>query len=82
MRTAEAYLFDVTGSFIHPVPAREGDVLVVRPGTAVPIAVVRVVRGQWVVVYVGPPNYGALLLPLCDGLLKPQTRADAMFWAA
>jgi hypothetical protein len=75
-------LFDVTGSFIHPVPARTGDVLVVRPGTAVPIAVVRLVRGQWAVVHVGPPNYGALLIPLCDGLLTPQTPADALFCAA
>jgi hypothetical protein len=70
------------GLFIHPVPARTGDVLVVRPGTEVPIAVVRLVRGRWTVVHVGPPNYGALLIPLCDGLLIPQTPADALFLAA
>ena len=81
MRSA-AFLFDVVGSFIHPVPARTGDVLVVRPGTDVPIAVVRKLKGRWTVVHVGPPNYGALLIPLCDGLLSPQTLADAQFLAA
>jgi len=81
MRSA-AYLFDVLGAFIHPVPARQGDVLVLRPGTEVPIAVTRLVRGKWTVVHVGPPNYGALLIPMCDGLLSPQTLADAMFLAA
>jgi hypothetical protein len=79
---AAAYLFNVAGDMIHPIPAREGDVLVVRPSGAVPIAVVRVLKGQWRVVHVGPPNYGALLGPLCDGLLIPQTPADALFWAA
>lgn len=82
MPSAAAFLFDVIAPFIHPVPARQGDVLVVRPGTAVPIAVVRRVRGTWTVVHVGPPNFGALLIPLCDGLLMPQTPADALFWAA
>lgn len=79
---AAAYLFDVVGAFIHPVPARTGDVLVIRPGTPVPIAVVRRIQKVWTVVHVGPPNYGALLIPLCDGLLTPQTPADALFWAA
>ena len=68
---AKAYLFDVVGAFIHPVPARAGDVLVVRR-----------IQKKWTVVHVGPPNYGALLIPLCDGLLMPQTPADALFWAA
>ncbi len=77
-----AYVFEVVGAFIHPVPARVGDVVVVRPGAPVPIAVVRRVRGTWTVVHVGPPNYGALLIPLCDGLLMPQTPADAQFLAA
>lgn len=77
-----AYLFDVVGAFIHPVPARAGDVLVIRPGTPVPIAVVRRIQKVWTVVHVGPPNYGALLIPLCDELLTPQTPADALFWAA
>jgi hypothetical protein len=81
MRSA-AYVFDVIEPFIHPIPARTGDVLVVRPGTAVPIAVVRKIRQVWTVVHVGPPNYGALLIPICDGLLIPQTPADALFWAA
>lgn len=77
-----AYVFDVIEPFIHPVPARAGDVLVVRPGTDVPMAVVRKIRQKWTVVHVGPPNYGALLIPICDGLLTPQTPADALFWAA
>jgi hypothetical protein len=67
---------------MHPVAARAGDVLCVRPGTAVPIAVVRLVRGVWAVVRIGPPNYGALLHPLIDGAIIPQTPADALLWAA
>ncbi len=82
MPRAAAYLFDVIAPIIHPAPARAGDVLVVRPGTAVPLAVVRRIRGEWTVVHVGPPNYGALLIPLCDGIITPQTPADALFWAA
>ena len=46
------------------------------------MAVVRKIRQKWTVVHVGPPNYGALLIPICDGLLIPQTPADALFWAA
>lgn len=79
---AAAYLFDVVSPIMHPVPARAGDVLCIRPGTAVPIAVVRCVRGTWTVVRIGPPNYGALLNPWLDGAITPQTPADAMLWAA
>jgi hypothetical protein len=77
-----AYLFDVLHPLAFPVTARPGDVLVVRPGTPVPIAVVRCLRGVWLVMEIGPPNYGALLIPLCEGHLVPQTPADALMWAA
>jgi hypothetical protein len=68
------YLFNVLVPLIHPVLATPGDVIAVRPGHSVyPVAVVRYVAGQWVVVRVGPPNYGALLIPLLDGVIAERT---------
>lgn len=77
-----AYCFDVLERVDFPVTACPGDVLVVRPGTPVPIAVVRCLRGVWMVVEIGPPNFGALLIPIVEGRLAPQTPADARMWAA
>lgn len=82
MTRAAAYLFDVVSPILHPVAAREGDVLVVRPGTAVPLAVVRKKGAGWECIRTGPPNYGALLLPLLDGAIAPQTPEDALLWAS
>lgn len=76
-----AYVFDVVGAaLLHPIPARVGDRIVVCPGCEVlPLATMRKVRGEWQVVYDGPPNYGALLGPLVDGLIRPLSPADAAF---
>lgn len=67
---------------VHPVPARAGDVLVVRPGDpAVPIAVVRQgADGRWRGVRRGPPNFGALAGYLADGVVTPRSprAADAV----
>lgn len=56
------YLYYVQLAIVHPVPAREGDIIAVRPGHAThPIVVTREVNGRCVMVAVGPPNYGAIL---------------------
>jgi hypothetical protein len=68
------YLFDVLLPMIHPVRAVPGDVIAVRPGHPHhPVAVVRWSGGAWTLVRVGPPNYGALLIPLLDGVLAERT---------
>lgn len=69
------YVFDVVSPILHPVAARVGDVIVVRVGAPVALAVVRSVRGAWQVVRVGPPNYGALLIPLTDGAIVARDEA-------
>lgn len=76
---ADAFFFDVLDPILHPVAARAGDVIVVRPGTPIPVAVMRRVGTSWRLVRKGPPNYGALLHPLLDGAISAQTR-DAASW--
>jgi hypothetical protein len=61
------YVFDVVTAIIHPVTAKPGEVLVVRPGTAHPVLVVR--RGTTEVLREGPPNYGALAGHLSTGTI-------------
>lgn len=61
------YVFDVLTPIIHPVLARPGEVLVVAPGTAHPVIVVK--RGTQQVLREGPPNYGALAGLIADGVL-------------
>lgn len=73
---AGTYVFDVLVPIIHPVVARPGEVLVVAPGTACPLLVVR--RGTTQVVRSGPPNYGALAGLLTDGVLAGRPPRD---WA-
>ncbi len=64
------YRFLVLSPILHPVPAKAGDVLVVRPGHATrPIAVVRHENSEWIFVRSGPPNYGALLCREDDGVI-------------
>jgi len=63
------YLYDVAVDMIHPVQAKPGDRLVVRPGHARPIVVVRKMKGQWAPVRIGPPNFGALILQEDDGVI-------------
>lgn len=75
------YVFDVVGAaLLHPIPARIGDSIIVCPGCDVaPLATVRRINGEWRVVHVGPPNYGALLGPLVDGVIRPHSDVDAAF---
>jgi hypothetical protein len=72
------FRFLVTSYIVHPVTARPGDVLVVRPGDPdLPIAVARPTPHGWHGVRVGPPNFGALAGLIADGVLIPQTSAAA-----
>jgi hypothetical protein len=66
-----AYLYEVIDPITHPVPARTGDILAVRPGHPTrPIVVFRMVAGEWTPVTVGPPNFGALLVREDDGVIQ------------
>ncbi len=69
------YLLDVRLPMIHPVRALPGEVIAVRPGhPTLPVAVMRPEpQGPWTLLRVGPPNYGALLTPLLDGVLSERT---------
>lgn len=72
MSSTDAYLYDVTSPILHPVPARVGDLLAVRPGHPThPVVVLRKVGGRWSPVDIGPPNYGAILLRETEGALTP-----------
>jgi hypothetical protein len=74
-----AYLYDVHCHMLHPVRARKGDILVVRPGHATrPIVVSSLVDGVMRPVRIGPPNYGALLLLEDEGVISlcPGRRVD------
>lgn len=64
------YVYDIHVEMLHPVRAKPGDRLVVRPGHAVaPIFVSRKINGAWTCVHVGPPNYGAIVGLESDGAL-------------
>lgn len=66
-----AYLYEVINPILHPVAARAGDVLAVRPGHATrPLLVFRFVDGRWMAVTAGPPNYGALLVREDEGFIR------------
>lgn len=65
------FLYDVLIPMLHPVPARAGDRIVVRPGHPErPVVVVRLLSGQWEPVVIGPPNFGALLGLECDDVIR------------
>jgi hypothetical protein len=65
------YVFDVEVAMMHPLRARAGDVLVVRPGHPErPVVVVRRDSDGWRPVVVGPPNYGALVGLEIDGVIR------------
>jgi hypothetical protein len=77
------YLLDVHVPMIHPVRAMPGEVIAVLPGH--PTHAVMVVRGEgaaWQLLRVGPPNYGALLIPLLDGVLSERTPGARQILAA
>ena len=76
------YRYLVLSPILHPVAARDGDVLIVRPGHADrPIVVVREIAGAWRPIRVGPPNFGALIVREDDGFIydlsgSPSSIAD------
>jgi hypothetical protein len=78
------YLLDVRLPMIFPVRAMPGDVIAVTPGhPTAPVAVMRPKdHGPWACLRVGPPNYGALLTPLLDGVLSERTPGTAAILAA
>jgi hypothetical protein len=73
------YVYDVLVAMMHPVRARVGDRLVVRPGHPErPVVVVRRAGDEWVPVVVGPPNYGALIGLELDGVIAARHPAGAL----
>lgn len=72
------YLYDVLVPMLHPVRARVGDRLVVRPGHERPVVVVRRGPEGWAPIAVGPPNYGALIGMEYDGVIRERTHAPAL----
>lgn len=72
----QPYRYVVCSPILHPVAARTGDVLIVRPGHPThPIVVIRRVAGAWEPVRIGPPNYGALLVQEDEGAITPLLRS-------
>lgn len=68
----------VASPLLHPVAARVGDVIVVRPGHEThPIAVVRRIADEWTLIRVGPPNYGAIILREAEGALIQLTASSS-----
>lgn len=65
----EPYVYDVHVEMLHPVRAKPGDRLIVRPGHERPVVVVRRAGGDWEPVRIGPPNYGALIGLADDGAI-------------
>ncbi len=66
----EPYVYDVHVEMLHPVRAKPGDRLVVRPGHPErPVVVVRGAGPHWHPVTIGPPNYGAFLGLIDAGVL-------------
>lgn len=73
-----ALFFDVVGPVIHgDVAARAGDVLVVREGAPVPLAVMRRAGRAWRLVRQGTPDADALRRWCVDGVIRPRPRDAA-----
>ena len=73
------YVYDVLVPMLHPVRARVGDRLVVRPGHAErPVVVVRREGAGWAPVVIGPPNYGALVGLELDGVIAARRPASPL----
>lgn len=63
-------MYDVHVEMLHPVRARPGDMLVVRPGHPErPVIVMEGAGTKWRPVRIGPPNYGALIGLEDDGAI-------------
>lgn len=77
--TAMPYVYDVLVPMLHPVRARVGDRLVVRPGHPDrPVVVVRREGDGWVPVVIGPPNFGALIGLELDGVIRERLHVSPL----
>lgn len=73
------YVYDVVVDLLHPVRARVGDRLVVRPGHPErPVVVVRRDGTEWHPVVIGPPNYGALIGLELDGVIRERLNVSPL----
>lgn len=73
------YTYEVLVAMIHPVRAKPGDLLRVRPGhRTAPIRVWRRVRGRWRAIRTGPPNYGALLVRADEQVIRQLTAVGVL----
>lgn len=73
------FTYEVLLPMVHPVLARPGDILRVRPGHPVaPLRVWRYRGGRWCAVRTGPPNYGALLVREDDSVIRQLTAAGVL----
>jgi len=77
-----AVLLDVRVPMFQPVACRRGDVIVVRRCAPIPVAVVRLVDGEWVMVREGPADYAALLSLLSSGAISARSPESAALLAA
>jgi hypothetical protein len=66
-RPSVLFAFRVDTPIIHPIAAKEGDVIVVQPGTDRPVMLMRE----------APPNYGAVLERFESGALSSLGDPDA-----
>ena len=74
----EPYVYDVHVEMLHPVRAKPGRRVIVRPGHPErPVVVVRRVGEAWEPERLGPPNYGALLALIESGVLTQRHPAYA-----
>jgi hypothetical protein len=74
------FLFDVDVAMMHPIRARAGDVLVVRPGHATRAVVVMRDDGAagWQPVVVASADYGALVALEGAGVIRSQCCGGAL----
>jgi hypothetical protein len=73
------YVYDVLVPMLHPVRARVGDRLVVRPGHLErPVVVVRRDGTGWRPVVIGPANYGALIGLELDGVIRERLNVSPL----
>lgn len=69
--TMATYLYDVVSPILHPVAAKSGDIVAVRPGHPTrPVVVFQCIGDQWVPVAKGPPNCGAFLVREDEGFIR------------
>lgn len=66
----QPYVYDVHVEMLHPVRAKPGNLLIVRPGHPErPVVVMEGAKTAWHPIRIGPPNYGALVGLEQDGAI-------------